>query len=323
MKEYAIYPFQTMNITQNYNQGNHIPHWQGSKNHSDKPWDEACKDGGREYFIPQNDFVVEEVLGVDTSSTKGYTNSVRLRSVNKLYTPFKNEADILYLTLTHMNEDNLRQVKVGQVLKKGTKLLLEGTDGYATGNHFHITANFGKYYGFLKNSNGSWCFTYEKSLLPHEAFYVEPTFTTIKNANGSKFQNVPIDKYGTPVPRNESVNQIEILADNVRARTMPSTNSGKILGYMNKGIYNVTQNDVGDGYTWYKVDDVWFAYSNEWAKFYNKIEEVVESSKEQQEQSKVEDNTNTLIDDETSEKSLIMRLIEKIVNLLCKLFGKK
>ena len=38
---------------------------------------------------------------------------------------------------------------------------MEGTDGNATGNHFHITANIGKYYGLLQNNNGKWCYTYE------------------------------------------------------------------------------------------------------------------------------------------------------------------
>ena len=55
-KEYAVYPFDYMCITQRYDQGNHIPHWKNSKNYSDKPWDEACKDSGRSYFIPQNDY---------------------------------------------------------------------------------------------------------------------------------------------------------------------------------------------------------------------------------------------------------------------------
>lgn len=188
--EYAIYPFRVMNITQNYNQGNHTPHWQGSKNYSDKPWDEACEDSGRSYFEPQNDFIIEEVIGLNNATT----NSVRLKSVNKLRCPFKEEPDYLYVTLTHMNEDNLRQVSEGQILKKGTKILLEGTDGYATGNHFHITANFGKYYGMLRNSNEKYCFTYEKSLIPEEAFYVDSSYTTIKNSNGSKFKEVPKEK---------------------------------------------------------------------------------------------------------------------------------
>lgn len=186
-KEYAIYPFRYMNITQRHDQGNHTPHWKNSKNYSDKPWDEACKDGGRSYFEPMNDFVIEEVLGLNTSTT----NSVRLKSVNKLYIPFKEEPDYLYVTLTHMNEDNLKQVKKGQVLKAGTKILMEGTDGYATGNHFHVTANLGKYYGMLKNSNGSWVFTYEKSLLPNEAFYFDGSWTEMIYARNYEFKGVP------------------------------------------------------------------------------------------------------------------------------------
>lgn len=187
-KEYAIYPFRTMNITQNYDEGNHIPHWKNSKDHSDKPWDEACEDSGRSYFEPQNDFIIEEVLGLNTSTT----NTVRLKSVNKLYIPYKNEPDYLYITLTHMNEDNLKQVKKGDILKKGTKILREGTDGNATGNHFHITANLGKYYGLLKNSNGKWCYTYAKSLLPEEAFYLDESYTKIKNSKNRPFKIKPI-----------------------------------------------------------------------------------------------------------------------------------
>lgn len=217
MKEYAIYPFKVMNISQNWNQGNHIPHWQGSKNHSDKPWDEACEDYGRSYFIPQNDFIIEEILGLGTNTT----NTVRLKSVNKLYIPYKAEADYLYLTLTHMNEDNLKQVKKGQVLKKGSKILLEGTDGNATGNHFHITANIGKYYGLLKNSNGKWCYTYDKSLIPEEAFYVDANLTTIKSSNGSKFKNVPIEAPKEPQEEPKEENNINIPTDNETTENKP------------------------------------------------------------------------------------------------------
>ena len=58
-------------------------------------------------------------------------------------------------------------------------------------NHFHITANFGKYYGLLKNNNGKYCFTYEKSLLPNEAFYLDKKYTTVKNARNYSFKEVP------------------------------------------------------------------------------------------------------------------------------------
>lgn len=185
-KEYAIYPFEYMNITQRYDQGNHIPHWKNSKNYSDKPWDEAGKDSGRSYFVPQNDFKVEEVLGLGNN----VTNTVRLVSVNKLTMP-NGKTDYLKLTLSHMEESNLKQVKKGQILKKGTKILLEGRDGRATGNHFHITANTGKYYGLLKNSNGAWCYTYKKSLLPQETFYIDTKFTKIINKNRVSLKTRP------------------------------------------------------------------------------------------------------------------------------------
>ena len=62
MKEYAIYPFTNINITQNYDEGNHINHWKNSNNYTDLPWDEAGKDSNKEYFAPQNDFIIEEVF---------------------------------------------------------------------------------------------------------------------------------------------------------------------------------------------------------------------------------------------------------------------
>lgn len=183
-----MYPFDYMNITQRYDQGNHISHWKNSKNYSDKPWDEACRDSARSYFVPQNDFKVEDVLGLGNN----ITNTVRLISVNKLTMP-NGKTDYLKITLSHMEENNLKQVKKGQILKKGTKLLLEGQDGIATGNHFHITANTGKYYGLLQNSNGAWCYTYEKSLLPEQAFYLDKKLTTIVNKNGINFKNKPVE----------------------------------------------------------------------------------------------------------------------------------
>jgi len=274
-KEYAIYPFEYMNISQRHDQGNHKPHWYGVTNHSDKPWDEACKDTGRSYFAPRNDFLIQQVKGLNTTKT---TNSVRLKSVNKLYIPYKTEPDYLYLTLTHMNEDNLKQVKEGQILKKGTKILMEGTDGQATGNHFHITANIGKYYGLLQNNNGKWCWTYDKSLLPNEAFYLDKDYTTVKNARSYSFKSVPVDTCGQPVDRNESLNQIELKATNINARKTPN---GTVIGYATKGIYNWRKSEKNGNYTWYEIEDgIWVAYSSTWATLYPKKEVIVEPEPE-------------------------------------------
>lgn len=93
MKEYAIYPFEDLRITQRHDEGNHTYHHTPNANYSDKPWDEACLDGDRQYFVPQNDFVIEEILGLGTNTT----NSVRLKSVNKLFIPYKETPEYLYL----------------------------------------------------------------------------------------------------------------------------------------------------------------------------------------------------------------------------------
>ncbi len=310
MKEYAIYPFKYMKITQNYNQGNHIADWKNSNNYSDMPWDEACKDSGRDYFIPQNDFLVEEVLGLNTEAV---TNSVRLKSVNKLYIPYKKEADYLYLTLTHMNEDNLREISKGQVLKKGTMLLMEGTDGNATGNHFHITANLGKYYGLLQNSNGAWCFTYETSLIPEDAFYVDKNFTQIINTGGSNFKDVPKEILPVedfkPVEKNEEYDQLEVKVSNLRCREEPSLN-GQVLGYIKPAIYNYEDKIENDGYTWYKIDKYYIAYNSDWINVYPKKEELKE------------DNNNYDDNDTNNDNKDKETIINMILNFIKKIFEK-
>lgn len=181
--KYAVYPFDYMRITQRHDQGNHIAHWNPFKDYADTPWDEACQDGGRSYFIPQNDYVIDEVnIG---------TRSLRLSTTEEVKIPYQNDPVILHITLTHMKEEDLKKLKAGQVIKTGTKLILEGNEGGASGYHFHCTANIGNYYGIKKNSNGKWCFVYDKSLLPTEAFYVNTDFTHILSNNGYAFLPVP------------------------------------------------------------------------------------------------------------------------------------
>lgn len=194
--EYAVYPFDYMRITQAHDEGNHVPHWNPFKDYADKPWDEASKDGGRQYFIPQNDYVIEEVL-------IGY-RSVRLRTLNKVLIPYQEEPTYLYITLTHMKKETLDHLRKGQIVHKNEKLILEGNEGGALGNHFHCTANIGNYYGIKQNSNKAMCFVYDKSLLLDEAFYLDTEFTNVINAKKYKFQELP-----QTIQRGDSGEEIE------------------------------------------------------------------------------------------------------------------
>lgn len=61
------------------------------------------------------------------------------------------------------------------------------------------------------------------------------------------------------VERNTNINQIETLNESLRIRTKPSL-KGDIVGYVQKGYYNVLDIKEADGYTWYKLDkDRWCA----------------------------------------------------------------
>lgn len=208
--EVSLYPFEYMRITQRHDEGNHLPHWNPTPRplYSDKPWDEACRDSGKSYFTPFNDYKVIEKMGTQKS---GF--SVRLESVNLLKIPFQKEPIKLEITLTHMDKDSMDKIKNGDILKKGSKILMEGKSGAATGNHFHITANIGLYDGFRKNSNNKYVFAYNKSLLPNEAFYVDTNKTEILNAKKYNFIGV---NYRKGMRCNEVANIDDFLAQKVR-----------------------------------------------------------------------------------------------------------
>lgn len=208
--EVALYPFECMRITQRHDEGNHLAHWSPTPYPllTDKPWDEACKDGGKSYFTPWNDFKVVEKLGNQKTGC-----SVRLESVNLLKIPFQKDPVKLELTLTHMDQANFNKVKTGEILKKGTKVLMEGTSGQASGNHFHCTVNIGAYEGFCKNSNRKYVFAYKKSLLPNEAFYVDTNKTEILNSKKYNFVGV---NYKRGMRCQEVANIDDFLAQKVR-----------------------------------------------------------------------------------------------------------
>lgn len=186
---YFTYPFKKMSISQNYKQGNHKPHWYNSKKNNDYPIDECCGDGGRSPVYAPVDMKVIKIYGLNTIKV---TNAIVLQTTSKVRTPIGDK--IVIMTLTHPEESDIKKLKVGQIIKKGSIICYEGRDGYATGNHIHMTVGTGSFKGLLKNSNGKWCFIESTVNKPEEIFYVNTKFTSIKNSNGINFKKISTDK---------------------------------------------------------------------------------------------------------------------------------
>lgn len=191
MKNYLIYPTKYMNITQNYSDSySHRGYSTG--NPKSYPIDDAGKDSGKDYFfIPCNKMVVKRVYGVGNSGI----NTIWLESTDKVY--FANGTyDYVTILVSHPEDSDLKNIKVGKVYTKGEAIFKEGKDGYdrgmATGNHFHIDVSKGKFTGngWVKNSKGSWTIT-GNSIKPEDAFYIDKSFTKIINNRGLKFKEVP------------------------------------------------------------------------------------------------------------------------------------
>lgn len=218
---YLIYPCKVMNITQNYSQSfSHAPHINGTP--KDYPIDEACMDGGRDYmYCPCDEMRVEYIYGVGKSGT----NTIWLTSTSPVIMPIG--TDYVTILVTHPNDDDLSKLKVGQKFKRGDKMFREGTDGNATGNHFHIAAATGKYngIGWVRNSVKAWVMSATgRNLKPEEAFFLDRSFTTlVKKDGGIKFKDKPIAR---SIDRH-----YKALADVLNIR------SGAGLGYSVIGTY--------------------------------------------------------------------------------------
>lgn len=65
------------------------------------------------------------------------------------------------------------------------------------------------------------------------------------------------------VARNTKVNQIQVLANNLRVRD----DAGNVLGYAKEGYYNYSTHENFGGYERYKIaTNNWIAYDDKWAK---------------------------------------------------------
>ena len=243
MPNYLTYPFRTMRITQRYDgTTSHLPHMTGTP--KDYPIDEAGLDGGRDPVYAKCDLVVRRVWGVGN----GGVNTVWLESTEPVKLA-NGKTDDITLMLTHPNDSDVKRLKAGMVIKKGAYICYEGSDG-ATGNHIHMSVGLGKMAGngWTQNTNGKWVLTTTGGTLkPEDAFFIDPAFTTVKDAKGLKFKTLPAAK---PTPGKYRVTSNTL---NVRQGTSTKTAVKCVLG---KGATaEITKVKTGlDGQTWGKID---------------------------------------------------------------------
>lgn len=138
----AIFPMHYMNISQSYNEGNHIPHWQGaSKGKADYPIDICGMDSGKDYFYAPCDC---KITFIQAKNTPKWTNKMILVSIGKVRTPKYKDSQIFF-KVVHFPYSNVKKygLKVGKTFKKGEIICTEGKDNYSTGNHIHLSQGIG------------------------------------------------------------------------------------------------------------------------------------------------------------------------------------
>ncbi len=266
IKNYMTYPLKNMRITCRYDQASHAKH---SVNVTDGlvdyPIDDGGKDTGKDpIYCPCDEMKVTAIRGVGNSSV---TNTIWLVSTSQVVAP--TFTDIAFMTLTHPDDDDIKNIKVGDVFHRGDIICYEGSDG-ATSNHIHITCGRGSSITWKKNSNGAWVMAGDCKR-PEHVFYVDRSFTTELWGGYLPWTNLPEEKIGSPVNRDTALDQVEVIVDNLYARREPGLN-GEKLGYINRGIYNILDSKELDNYTWKKLADFWIATNEGWTNIYPKQE---------------------------------------------------
>jgi murein DD-endopeptidase MepM/ murein hydrolase activator NlpD len=229
--------------------------------------DEAGKDGGKGNIIAPFTGIIKKVYTQDA-------NEVWLQSKNKVeYADGTKD----YMTIMFAHDDSVTSLYVGKEIKQGTVFYQEGTKGQASGNHVHFECGKGKFTGTGWHQDGdAWDINNGKRV--DECLWIDDTYQII-DTKGYKFKNVKEaeqKRLGTPVARDEYKDQVQIKDGMTTVRARNKAN-GDILGYMNVGIYNILEIANTAGYTWYRVEEnLWFAYSSDWAVICSKKEKPVE-----------------------------------------------
>lgn len=144
------------------------------------------------------------------------------------------------MTLTHWNDGDTAMKKwpVGSIIPKGQIICYEGTNVNVP-LHIHMTCGRGYSSGWQKSTTGKQVITGDGKP-PEDVLYINPSFTKIGTRygkNGLNWRNTP-SSYGTPVTRNNTIRQVNVIATMQDAY---SSVGGSSIGLVNPGIYNLLQ----------------------------------------------------------------------------------
>ena len=268
---YLIYPIKIMNITQTYkNDFSHSRHTVGTP--KDYPIDDNCGATGPNgyFYCPCDAMTVKKIYGVGSSST----NVLWLESTTPVITP--TFTDYVTIMIGHIEDAELNKLKIGQTFTRKEPIAIEGKDGFATGEHFHIVVGRGKFKGsgWVKNTNDIWVInTTSGSVKPEDSFFIDNTFTTIKNSAGLNFLNLYIpdieedDYYYTTA---ESLNIRLGPGTNYNAiNTLPKNSRIKVREFINNWARITDKEYVASNYVTKKAPSKYYETKSTTADFLN------------------------------------------------------
>ena len=206
------------------------------------------------------DDIVSYADGTVNMATNGYGNG-QGEGVNWAYGNFVKiiNDDGTVCLYAHMEYTS---VKVGQRVSKGQVIGRMGNSGNSFGGHLHWEL---------------WsCNDYYKNIDPSP--YLSPKEIVLPKA----------------VKRDKNKRQFQVdYDDNLRVRTEPNLKC-EVVGILNAGIYNFTEEKENDGYKWVKLDNYWCAITDmsRIIEIEQVNEQVNEQVKEEIEESPVEDGSD-------------------------------
>ena len=268
---YLIYPIKIMNITQTYkNDFSHSRHTVGTP--KDYPIDDNCGATGPNgyFYCPCDAMTVKKIYGVGSSSS----NVLWLESTTPVITP--TFTDYVTIMIGHIEDAELNKLKIGQIFTRKEPIAIEGKDGFATGEHFHIVVGRGKFKGsgWVKNTNDIWVInTTGGSVKPEDSFFIDNTFTTDKNSAGLNFLYLYIpdieedDYYYTTA---ESLNIRLGPGTNYNAiNTLPKNSRIKVREFINNWARITDKEYVASNYVTKKAPSKYYETKSTTADFLN------------------------------------------------------